>query len=93
MAEQTYTAEQIATAARELLEAAGSEQPEKAWPPEGTLVADYPYTLTEAVGHLGDEIRLLRERGFSDEHIADLLSGFDIEVTAHDIARQYPERL
>jgi len=93
MAETTYTAEQIATAARELMEAAGSEQPEKAWPPEGALVADYPYTAAEALGHLGDEIRLLRERGFSDEHIADLLSGFEIEVTASEIAHRYAERL
>jgi hypothetical protein len=93
MAETTYTAEQIATAARELLEAAGSEQPEKVWPPEGTLVEDHAYTLTEALGHMEDEVRLLRERGFTDEHIADLLSGFDIEVTAHEIAHRYPERL
>ena len=93
MAEQTYTAEQIATAARELLDAAGSEQPEKAWPPKDSLVEDHAYTTGEALDHLGDEIRLLRERGFADEQIADLMGGFDIEVTAHEIARKYPERL
>jgi hypothetical protein len=85
----TYTAAQIATAARELLEAAGSEQPDKIWPPEGTLLSD-TYTLPEALAHLEDEIRLLRERGFTDEHIADLLSGFDIEVTSDELTRYSP---
>jgi len=36
---------------------------------------------------LAEEIRLLRERGFSDDRIADLLQGFDIDVTAKDIAQ------
>jgi hypothetical protein len=30
---------------------------------------------------------LLRERGFSYDQIAELCTGFDIEVTAKDIAR------
>jgi len=36
---------------------------------------------------LSDEVRMLRERGFTDERIADLLSGFDIELTASELAR------
>ena len=34
---------------------------------------------------LGDEVRLLRERGFTDARIADLFTGFDIRVSAADI--------
>ena len=33
---------------------------------------------------------LLRERGFSDERIAALFSGFDIEVSPEQIARHAP---
>jgi hypothetical protein len=36
---------------------------------------------------LADEVRLLRERGFSDQRIADLFTGFDIEVTPEEISR------
>jgi len=36
---------------------------------------------------LSDEVRLLRERGFSDERIADLFTGFDIQVTPGEISR------
>ncbi len=86
MSEPTYTPDEIATASRELLEAAGSDQPERSWPPEGTLLADH-YTLPQTVRHLEDEIRMLRERGFTDEHIADLLTGFDICVTADELTR------
>jgi len=89
MAERTYTPAQIATAARELLEASGSDQPARTWPPEGTLLAAH-YTLPEAIHHLGDEIRLLRERGFTDEHIAGLLTGFEIEVTPAQLTYNTP---
>jgi hypothetical protein len=77
--QRTYTADQVATAARELRQAAGSEPEELS---------------TEDVLHmLNDEIRLLRERGFTDERIAGLLSGFDIDVTTEDLARLSPEAL
>jgi hypothetical protein len=89
MPETTYTPDQIATAARELLEASGSDQPERTWPPEGTLLAEH-YTLSQALVHLEDEIRLLRERGFTDEHIADLLTGFDICVSPTELTRHSP---
>ncbi|MGH6875861.1 MAG: hypothetical protein ACREHV_00630 [Rhizomicrobium sp.] len=36
---------------------------------------------------LSDEVRLLRERGFSDERIAHPFTGFDIQTTADQIAR------
>ncbi len=71
--ETTYTAAQIATAATELRQAAGAE-PEQ-------------FSARQAVSMLGDEIRLLRERGFADERIAGLLSGFEIEITPEELAR------
>lgn len=67
----TYTAEQIAVAARELRQAAGTDEER--------------FTNAQAVSMLSEEIRLLRERGFNDSHIADLLQGFDICVTAQEI--------
>ena len=69
----TYTADQVARAARELREAAGASQER--------------FTAAQVVAMLSDEVRLLRERGFSDERIADLFTGFDIEVTPEDISR------
>ena len=74
---KTYTADQVATAARELRNAAGAG--EEHFPKE------------QVISMLGDEIRLLRERGFSDQAIADLCSGFDIDITAEDIARHSPQ--
>ena len=68
-----YTADQVARAARELREAAGASQQR--------------FTAAQVVAMLSDEVRLLRERGFSDERIADLFIGFDIEVTPDDISR------
>ena len=76
MAEPTYTADQVATAARELRQAAGSDEEH--------------FPLPQVLSMLQDEIRLLRERGFSDERIADLLTGFDIEVTADELLRHSP---
>lgn len=74
MAEQaTYTAEQVAQAARELRQAAGSDEEQ--------------FTGQQAIRMLASEIRLLRERGFNDTKIADLLTGFDICVSAEDVAR------
>lgn len=70
---QTYTADQVARAARELREAAGTSQQR--------------FTAAQVVAMLSDEVLLLRERGFSDERIADLFIGFDIEVTPEDISR------
>ena len=69
----TYTADQVARAARELREAAGASQQR--------------FTAAQVVSKLSDEVRLLRERGYSDERIADLFTGFDIEVTPDEISR------
>jgi microsomal dipeptidase-like Zn-dependent dipeptidase len=74
-----YTTTQLARAARELREAAGAE--------EQTVTAG------EAIEMLDNEIRLLRERGFSDEQIAALFTGFDIEVTTEQIAQHAPPTL
>jgi len=74
--ERMYTTTQLALAARELREAAGAE--------EQTVTAG------EAIEMLDDEIRLLRERGFSDEQIAELFTGFDIEVTTEQISQHAP---
>ncbi len=82
-AAQRYTADQIMIAARDLQDAAGS--PEK--PIE--VSDDGLYSLEEAISLLSAEIRILRERGFSDERIADLFTGFDIEATAADIQQYY----
>jgi len=71
--QSVYTADQVARAARELREAAGASQER--------------FTAAQVVSMLADEVRLLRERGFSDERIADLFTGFDIEVTPDQIAR------
>ena len=69
----TYTADQVARAARELREAAGAPQES--------------FTAPQVVNMLSDEVRLLRERGFSDDRIADLFIGFDIAVTPEEISR------
>jgi len=68
-----YTAMQVAIAAEELRQAAGSDAER--------------FPLHQVINMLSDEIRLLRERGFSDQRIADLFTGFDIEATSEDIAR------
>ena len=73
MQDSTYTADQVARAARELREAAGAAQER--------------FTASQVVSMLSDEVRLLRERGFSDERIADLFTGFDIDVTPDEISR------
>lgn len=73
MQDSTYTADQVARAARELREAAGASQEH--------------FTAAQVVSMLSDEVRLLRERGFDDQRIADLFIGFDIEVTPEQIAR------
>jgi hypothetical protein len=70
--DRTYTAEQVARAARELRDAAGA--------------GEERFTTEQVVSMLGDEVRLLRERGFSDDRIADLFSAFEIPVTASEIA-------
>jgi hypothetical protein len=69
----TYTADQVARAARELRDAAGASQQR--------------FTAAQVVAMLSDEVRLLRERGFDDQRIADLFTGFDIQATPEDIAR------
>ena len=71
--ERTYTAEQVAQAARELRQAAGSDEEQ--------------FTASQAINMLAAEIRLLRERGFNDAKIADLLTGFDICVSADEVSR------
>lgn len=69
----TYTADQVALAARELREAAGA--------------SEQRFTSAQVVNMLADEVRLLRERGFSDQRIADLFAGFDIAVTPDEVSR------
>jgi hypothetical protein len=81
--EQRYTAEMIIVAARDLQDAAGA--PEK--PIE--VPADEQYTLSQTIQFLSPEIRILRERGFSDQRIAELCTGFEIEATAADIEQHY----
>ncbi len=76
MPDPTYTADQVATAARELRQAAGT--------------AEERFPLSQVLSMLQDEVRLLRERGFTDDHIASLLSGFDIEVTPNQLTRHSP---
>jgi hypothetical protein len=76
---QTYTTTQIALAARELREAAGAEEQR--------------FTSEEAIEMLDDEIRMLRERGFTDEQIAGLFTGFELEVTTEQIAKHAPPTL
>ena len=75
--ENTYTAEQVAVAARELRQAAGSDEES--------------FTGPQVIGMLGDEIRMLHERGFDDARIANLLTGFDICVSADDV-KQHSQR-
>ena len=70
---QTYTADQVAVAARELRQAAGSDEER--------------FTGADVIRMLSDEVRLLRERGFTDAYIADLLTGFDICVSAADVGQ------
>ena len=77
--EQTYTTTEIALAARELREAAAAEEQR--------------FTAVEVIEMLDDEIRLLRERGFNDEQIAGLFTGFEIEVTTEQIAEHAPPTL
>ncbi len=71
MADETYTAGQVAVAARELRQAAGSDEER--------------FTAQQVVSMLAEEVRLLRERGFTDGQIADLFIGFDIDVSAADV--------
>jgi hypothetical protein len=68
-----YRVEQVARASMELRQAAGAEEQR--------------FSAEDVVEMLGEEIRLLRERGFSDERIAELLGGFEIGVTAEEIGK------
>jgi hypothetical protein len=74
-----YTAAQVATAARELRDAAGAEE--------------QFFSAQQVISMLSEEILLLRERGFTDERIAGLFSGFDIDVTTEQIAEHAPPQL
>jgi hypothetical protein len=71
---KTYTIAQIAVAARELREAAGAEEER--------------YTGAEVVALLEGEVQILRQRGFSNERITDLFTGFDIEVKPGQLDRR-----
>jgi len=75
--EAKYTADQIATAARKLRQASGLEE--------------QFFSVAEVIGILRNEVHILRERGFSDESIADLLISFDIEVAVDDIRQHSPK--
>ncbi len=72
--EKTYTIDQIAVAARELREAAGAD-PER-------------FSSGEVASLLAGEIEILRQRGFTDDRIADLISGFEIEIKPRQIERR-----
>ena len=72
----TFTAEQIATAARELRQAAGADEE--------------TFTIPQTLSMLSEEIRLLRERGFTNEQISDLFNGFDLCISPEDIAQHTP---
>lgn len=78
-----YTADTIIIAARDLQDAAGT--------PENPIevLDDQDYSLEQAIQLLSTEIRILRERGFSDERIADLFTSFEIQATTSDIERFY----
>lgn len=71
---KTYTMDQIATAARELREAAGAEEER--------------YTGAEVISLLEGEIQILRQRGFSDKRITDLFTGFEIDVRPGQLDRR-----
>ena len=71
---RTYTIDQIAIAARELREDAGTEAER--------------FTATQVIDLLGGEIQILRERGFTDDRITRLLQGFDIELKKGQIERR-----
>jgi hypothetical protein len=73
-AKETYTIDQIVLAARELREAAGAD-PER-------------YTGAEVASLLGGEIEILRQRGFTDERITDLITAFDIDIKPRQIERR-----
>jgi hypothetical protein len=77
--EQRYTTDQVSTAARELRQAAGADE---------ELLSG-----AQVISMLAEEIRLLRERGFTDESIAGLLFGFDICVTPEQIAHNAPSTI
>jgi hypothetical protein len=86
MDRKMYTAEQIRIAARELLQAAGSDESATPLP----TVAAGDYTKDQALDLLSDPLRLLAERGFTGEQIAYLISGFDIDVSAQDLGLRIP---
>jgi hypothetical protein len=71
---KTYTIDQIALTARELREAAGAD-PER-------------YTSAEVASLLSGEIEILRQRGFTDQRITDLISAFDIDLKPRQIERR-----
>lgn len=71
---RTYTIDQIAIAARELREAAGTETER--------------FTSTQVIDLLGGEIQILRQRGFTDDRITGLLNGFDIDLKKGQIERR-----
>lgn len=71
---RTYSIDQIAIAARELRQAAGA--------------IEERFTGNQVVELLGGEIQILRERGFTDDRITRLLTGFDIELKPGQIERR-----
>ncbi len=71
--EEVFTADQVAVLARELRQAAGTE-------PE-------VFGKGKVVSMMRDEIRLLRERGFTDDRIASLFTGFDVPLTGEELTR------
>ncbi len=79
---RTYTVAEIVRVATELRQAAGTEEQR-----EPSASTEERVDGEQAIRMLLEEIRLLRERGFSDIQIADLLQGFDINVTAKEIAQ------
>ena len=71
---RTYSIDQIAIAARELRQAAGANEER--------------FTGNQVVELLGGEIQILRARGFTDDRITRLLTGFDIDLKPGQIERR-----
>jgi NAD(P)H-nitrite reductase large subunit len=71
---RTYTTEQIAVVGRELREAAGA--------------LEERFTADEALDFLDGDIQALRHRGFTDQRITDLLTGFDLELNKNQVERR-----
>jgi hypothetical protein len=87
MADRMFTAYQVQTAQRELREAAGTDAQGISSAPIEAI--DEPFSLRQTIVLLSPEILVLRERGFTDDRIAALLTGFEIEATTKQVGDFY----